>query len=1108
MDSRSSAARTRLAALIVGTALVAALVGGFAGGSAAAASGNTASVSLDLADDGITTTTATHTNHNWTVTVDGGVSAELSHLTLDYAGTGTTFQGTTASDVRVLVDGSPAGTISGVATENSNQRLNVTFGTGPTLTGGETVTVNTTGETVSNPGTAGSYSASITLSDGSSVASASSSFQITSGTLSGTVTNATDGTTLGSASVTVLEGQNVVGSATTAADGTYSLTLGPGTYDVSVSRSHFEGGFASGATVTDGGTTTQDVGLAPTGTLDGTVTEASSGDAISGASVQLTRTNSQGQYTTTTGASGGYSKTVATGTYDVQVSASGYATQTKQVSVGPNGTATTALALQQAGTIQGTVTADDGSQLSGMSVMAWDQSSGSPVGTTQTGPSGGYSLSVAGGTYDVIAYDSGGTYEDTFEIDVSVSAGSTTTQDLTMSAAPPTGTLTGTVTGPNGNPVSGTTVEAVDSSYRNFNSTTTDAQGQYSMTVPRGTYEVSTSSASYANDVRAAVTVTGNQATTVDLQLAQAASVDGTVTKANGDAIQGATVVAEGDGSPVYTTTDASGDYQLAVTPDQEYRVAVWAQGRSATPQTVNVSAGNTDTVDFTAESTTIVDSSIEVLDASGVQTDKIGLNAQVGRGMMLVRVLNQNGGQPGMPHDLSGLGVDENTRFRINATVTNYDPSTLLWGAKDVTWSTSQNDSNPDATDITVTTRAVDLQGINPSQNTPIGPLMKNSPSDVQWPSGRNDRADRGWNKTVYFGLFDMGTAPADLKDNFAGMTVTTNAQTFAPPRVVNDTLKVWVAGPHRTTDGNTHDGFYEATIPDAQLQDWGVDPANAASELSVLYQGKDQNFQVTTLADGVRIELDIHYSAGTVAVEPSSTAGSGGGGGSATSLLTTSVSTTPSDEGVTAVVETVAAGDPAVVPLADVAAGGVTVTEATVNFDVGTTADNEVAVTAAASPPASVPAAPADSVLNYVTVDVIGTLDGRDSGGSLTFEVDADRLAERGATAAAVQAYHYDDATGSWDPIPTTHLGGDSFEATTGSFSTFAVGLADAGQATTPSATPATTDAGQSTPDDTPTATTTPTSTTGTDGPGFGVLVTVLAVLALLGALAVRRR
>jgi len=97
--------------------------------------------------------------------------------------------------------------------------------------------------------------------------------------------------------------------------------------------------------------------------------------------------------------------------------------------------------------------------------------------------------------------------------------------------------------------------------------------------------------------------------------------------------------------------------------------------------------------------------------------------------------------------------------------------------------------------------------------------------------------------------------------------MTITTNAQTFSRPEMTNGTLDIYVGAPHTTTNGNQHDGFYRAFIPNAQLDRWNI--SDPETELAAKYQGDAASFEVNdTPAGGAWINLDVHYSDGYVEV------------------------------------------------------------------------------------------------------------------------------------------------------------------------------------------------------------------------------------------------
>ncbi|SDU19934.1 carboxypeptidase regulatory-like domain-containing protein [Jiangella alkaliphila] len=132
------------------------------------------------------------------------------------------------------------------------------------------------------------------------------------GTLSGTVTAA--GAPVDGATVTVAG--PIERETTTAADGTYSLVLTAGEYDVTVSAFGYETA-TSTATVTADGTTTHDVPLEPATShpVTGTVTDALSGAPVAGATVSIDGAPVE---PVTTGANGTYAfAAVPAGSYEL-----------------------------------------------------------------------------------------------------------------------------------------------------------------------------------------------------------------------------------------------------------------------------------------------------------------------------------------------------------------------------------------------------------------------------------------------------------------------------------------------------------------------------------------------------------------------------------------------------------------------------------------------------------------------------------------------------------------------------------------------------------------------------------------------------------------------
>jgi N-acetylneuraminic acid mutarotase len=138
---------------------------------------------------------------------------------------------------------------------------------------------------------------------------------------------------------------------------------------------------------------------APTGTLEGTVTDSVTNAPISGATIQVTPLGAS----TTTGPTGHYSMTLPVDTYDVTAGAFGYQSQTATgVDVTDGGTTTQDFALVAAPnhTVSGHVRDADGNPLANATVTIL----GTPIPSATTDATGAYSIpNVPEGQYDVRA---------------------------------------------------------------------------------------------------------------------------------------------------------------------------------------------------------------------------------------------------------------------------------------------------------------------------------------------------------------------------------------------------------------------------------------------------------------------------------------------------------------------------------------------------------------------------------------------------------------------------------------------------------------------------------------------------------------------------------
>jgi len=138
---------------------------------------------------------------------------------------------------------------------------------------------------------------------------------------------------------------------------------------------------------------------APTGTLEGTVTDDATSQPISGATIQVSPLGAS----TTTGPDGHYSMILPVDTYDVTASAFGYQSQTATgVDVTDGGTTTQDFALVAAPnhTVSGHVRDVDGNPLANATVTIL----GTPIPPATTDATGAYSIpNVPEGEYDVRA---------------------------------------------------------------------------------------------------------------------------------------------------------------------------------------------------------------------------------------------------------------------------------------------------------------------------------------------------------------------------------------------------------------------------------------------------------------------------------------------------------------------------------------------------------------------------------------------------------------------------------------------------------------------------------------------------------------------------------
>ena len=235
----------------------------------------------------------------------------------------------------VTVAGTAFGSTQGTSTVTFNGTLAI-----PSAWGDASITV---------PVPAGATSGNIVVIVSSQASNGVPFTVILPGTIAGVITRVTGGTGISGAAVQAVQTGLVKGSATTAADGSYSIAaLLPGTYDVRVFATGFSGELRSAQIITSSATTTVNVAMYVPGSVGGRVTQADGVTPLSGAAVSVysgptqvgtTNSNGTGDYTI-----GG----LHPGSFTVQASNVGYTTKEQGAATTENATTTSNFALQGA----------------------------------------------------------------------------------------------------------------------------------------------------------------------------------------------------------------------------------------------------------------------------------------------------------------------------------------------------------------------------------------------------------------------------------------------------------------------------------------------------------------------------------------------------------------------------------------------------------------------------------------------------------------------------------------------------------------------------------------------------------------------------------------
>jgi hypothetical protein len=284
---------------------------------------------------------------------------------------------------------------------------------------------------------------------------------------------------------------------------------------------------------------------------------------------RVTATRGESQVEALTDGQGFYSVNVSSGSWSLRAGKTGFvspAPSSVSLSVGDNiqnqNFNLPAGANQVSGTIRRLVTNDDGTTglapFAGVVVTAVP-SAGNPVSAT-TGNSGQYSLSLTAGTYEMVLSRAGFTQAGSSQLTLRITE---TVSGVDFEMRPNPSAITGRVTTTSGAGLSGATV-----SIPNLGSATTTAAGNYSISVPEGTHELSAVLAGYVSPRPQTVSVSpGQTLSNIDFSMSANAGVIGGLITSGGQTLTGVSVrsVSLTTGTVSTVSSNSEGRYSLSL---------------------------------------------------------------------------------------------------------------------------------------------------------------------------------------------------------------------------------------------------------------------------------------------------------------------------------------------------------------------------------------------------------------------------------------------------------------------------------------------------------------------------------------------------------------
>ncbi len=484
---------------------------------------------------------------------------------------------------------------------------------------------------------------------------------------------AQDGTGAPLAGVTVTATQGATTqTATSASDGTFSLTLGFGSWAITGTLTGYND---ATATVWADHDAALPAPLVLTATvqsyaLTGTVTDASTTSVIAGATISV----SPGTQTATTDSSGNYTLTLPAGTYDVTASATGYTASTKTVNLTAAATQDFALVTAPVTvTVSGTVSDTSANPLSGVAITLDDGAGNTFSGTTDG--TGAFSIAGVTGnaTYTLTAI-LGGFQDATATVPVQTT--DVTNVAVTMTPVAATVTVSGTVSDATANPLSGVSVTLDDGAGHTF-SGTTDGTGAFSITgvTASTTYTLTASLAGY-QDATMSVPVQTTDVTSLAVTMTPTPTsviVSGTVTDAasSNPLANVSLTLDDGAGNTLSATSATDGTFSFTGVPvSTTYTLTATLTGYQDATQQVPVQTADVTslTVSMTASTTTTWSVSGTVTDADNNNAPIVGATVSIASPSVTATTDAQG--------NFTLTGVPDGT-YDVQATATGYNPGT-----------------------------------------------------------------------------------------------------------------------------------------------------------------------------------------------------------------------------------------------------------------------------------------------------------------------------------------------------------------------------------------------------------------------------------------------